>query len=55
MVGEPGITVIFSRSMRSSTGPTSKTGSGSAVAPWIRQASQPLLYPNEWKKGMMIR
>ena len=44
-----------SASMRSSTRSTSKTGTGTTVAPTIRLASSPALYPNVWKKGFTTR
>src|SRR5258708_26087533 len=43
MVGGPGSTVTFSRSTRSSTCATSKTGTGMMVAPRIRDVMQPAL------------
>jgi hypothetical protein len=47
--------LIRSDSIAASAASTSKTGSGTIVAPVIRQARMPALYPNVWKNGLMIR
>jgi len=54
-VGGPGSTLIRSSSMRASTADASNTGSGTTVAPAIRQAKIPALYPKVWKKGLTTR
>ena len=48
-VGGPGRTVTRSDSTRESTRSTSKTGSGSIVAPLATLARMPALRPNMWK------
>ena len=55
IVGGPGRTVIRSSATRWSTTSTSNTGSGTIVAPAIRQARIPALYPKVWKNGFTIR
>ena len=54
-VGGPGSTLIRSASMRRMTAPASNTGSGTTVAPAIRQAKIPALKPKVWKNGLTMR
>src|SRR5207344_2220684 len=44
-----------SRSTISSTTPASNTASGKIVAPRMRHARHPALYPKMWKNGFAIR
>ncbi len=55
MVGGPGSTETRSSSIRCMAPSTSKTGSGIMVAPVIRQAKIPALYPKVWKNGLTMR
>ena len=55
MVGAPGRTVTRSASTRESTASTSKTGSGSIVAPATTLARMPAFSPNMWKYGFTCR
>lgn len=55
IVGGPSRMLTFSLAMMSSARPASKTGIGMTVTPCIREASQPALYPKQWKNGGMIR
>ena len=41
--------------LRAMTAAGSKTGSGTTVAPAIRQARMPALYPKVWKNGLTTR
>ena len=54
-VGGPGRTVTRSGATRASTRSTSKTGSGSMVAPLATLARMPALRPNMWKYGFTCR
>ena len=54
-VGGPGSTEMRSLATWASTGGTSNTGSGTMVAPLMKQATMPALYPNVWKNGLTTR
>ena len=54
-VGGPGSIVIRSASMSSTTRSTSKTATGSIVAPRMNDAIRPAFKPKVWKYGLTIR
>ncbi len=47
--------VIRSAAISSTTRSTSKTGTGTIVAPRMNEAINPALNPNVWKYGLTIR
>ena len=54
-VGGPGSIVMRSAAMSSTTRSTSKTGTGSIVAPRRNDATSPAFNPKVWKYGLIIR
>ena len=54
-VGGPGSIEMRSAATWARTAGTSNTGSGTIVAPWMKQAMIPALYPKVWKNGLTTR